>query len=387
MKSTSLSKHTDVFSESQTISPFWVNGCSLIAPIFGWLLQTTLMDTTTLPIEYIEGIGPARKAELEAVGIHFVCELLLVPPRALAASTGLSMERIQDWRTAALFLELDTMNAQWAEALTRNKVYDLAHIAHLSLEQLGEKFDQAVEDNLINEIPDTETVAAMKVEAAQHHYGSQLQGVVTNEAFEPVEGATVSCGSREAMSNAKGLWKITGLSFRESPPVFIRKEGFQTQYVENANLDVDVWSTALMTTVLAEGSSEALVWDEYKGDTLPPLISYKTKQLILGEADIRPKDIIKVTERYANGDIKTISIFRSMTDNQLNIHCYRIAADAFNGAPEIGTYWAPGSSGLQDLGVGDESVLMLRELHHAPPPSYDPSLPWTQFFTSSSVRT
>lgn len=344
------------------------------------------MDTTKLPIEHIEGIGPARKADLEAAGVHFVCELLFIPPIALASATGLSLERIEDWRTAALILELDSMNAQWAEALVRNKVYDLEQISDLSLEKLSEKFAQAVEDNLINEVPDTETMSTMKVEAAKHHYASQLQGIITDESGEPVEGASISCGYIEAVSNSKGLWKISGLSFSDSPPVFIRKEGFNTQHLEEVSLDTDIWSTDLISTVLVEGTSEALVWDEYKGDTLPPLISYKAKQLILGEEDIRLRDILKITELYKDGDIKTISIFRSMTDNQLNIHCYRIAADSFNGAPEIGTYWAKRSTGLQPLGLGDESVLMLRKLHNTPPPSYEPSLPWTQFFTSNSIR-
>lgn len=344
------------------------------------------MDTTQLFIDHIEGIGPARKVDLEGAGVHFVCELLLIPPIALATQTGISMEQIQDWRTAALFLELDSMNAQWAEALTRNKSYDLEHLAHMSLEDLSEVFTQALEDNIINEVPDLEAMAAMKMEASKHHFGTQIQGVVTDESMEPIEGALISCGNHEAISNAKGLWKISGLAHNESPLVFIRKEGFATHYIEDIFMDVDVWSTELTSTVLAEGSSEALIWDEYNGDDLPPLTSYKTKQLILGVDDIRVRDIIKVTELYKDGDIKTISIFRSMTDNQLNIHCYRIAADAFNGDPAIGSYWTKRGTGLQPMGLGDESVLALRQLHNNPPPSHDPSLPWTQFFTTSNAR-
>lgn len=340
------------------------------------------MDTSTLTIDGIEGIGPARRADLEAIGIHYVCDLLLTPPIAIASSTDLSMEMIEGWRTAALFLELDSMSTQWAEALVHGKLYDNEQLGKMSLEKLASLFAQAVEDNLINEIPDIETMASIKVEATKHHYCSQLQGWVLDESEQPIEGVTITCGRKEVVSNSKGFWKMSGLSFSDNPPLFARKDGYRTYYVENAQLDLDDWSTDLIQIQLIPGTSNPLVWDEYKGDQLPPLVSYKLKQLILGVEDIRIRDILKVTESYVNGDLKTISIFRSMNENQLNIHCYRISPEHFGETPEIGSYWCKRSSGLQPLGLGDESVLILRQLHNVPPPAYDPSAPWTQFFES-----
>lgn len=340
------------------------------------------MDTTKLPIDSIEGIGPARKAELEAVGIHYVCELLLVSPSAIASSSDLSMEMIEDWRKAALFLELGSMNTQWAEALVDGNVYDLKHLGDLSMEELNAIFAQAIEDQLINEAPDSETLIAMKIEATKHHYGAQLQGLVTDEAGNALENVHIAVGKQETETNSKGLWKMTEFVYSNSPPLFARKEGFKTNLTSAAPLDVDDWSTDLLTIELEAGLSEALFWDEYRGDELPPLVGYRAKQLILGIEDLRPRDIMKVTEYYKDGDIKLISIFRSMTNNQLNILCYRLAPGLFIEEPEVDSYWCQRSTGLTPLGLGDESVLVLKKMHNTPPPPYDPSAPWTQLFES-----
>lgn len=340
------------------------------------------MDTTKLSINTIEGIGEIRKADFNMAGIHYVCDLLLTPPSILSATTHLSVVSIEKWRTAALLLELDCMNAQWAEALVRNGVFDLEQIGHLSLDELNVLFAKAVQDHLITEVPDMETLSTMKVEATRHHYSSQVQGLVVDESGSPIEGVHISCGHRDAESNGKGFWKITGLSFSDRPSVFARKEGYTTQYLAHAPLDIDVWSTAMLTLQLIQGASGPLSWDEYKGDKLPSLVSFKAKQIILGVEDVRPRDIMKVTEIYKNGDIKLMSIFRSMTDDQLNIHCYRISPELFTEDPVPGSYWRKRRGRLEPLGLGDESVLMLKKLHNAPPPVIDPSAPWTHILES-----
>ncbi len=343
------------------------------------------MDTTRLSIASIEGIGANRKAGLEDAGVHFVCDLLLASPTALSAATNLSMIRIESWRTAALFLELDCMNAQWAEALVYKKVFDLEQLGEMSLEKLNSLFSQAAEENIIHEVPDTETLSTMKVEATRHHFSAQLQGIVVDDAGDPIADVLISCGFREVTSNAKGFWKMTGLSFTGSPSIFASKEGYITHYTERALMDVDVWSTDLLTLQMAPGNSTPLTWDEYLGDKLPSLVTFKAKQIILRFDELRSRDIIKVTETYKNGDIKLISIFRSMTNHQLNIHCYRMLPNLFGEDPVIGSYWCKRSTGLQPLGLGDESVLMLKRLHNKPPPVIDPSAPWTQIFESNNL--
>lgn len=340
------------------------------------------MDTTTLPITHIEGIGPGRKTVLDEAGVHYVCDLLLTPPPTLSSVTGIPIKSIEHWRTAALFLELDSMNAQWAEALVHERVYDLEHLGEISLEELRALFARAVGTNLINEGPDTETLASIKVEATRHHYSAQVQGIVMDESESPIEGVQITCGFREILTNAKGFWKMTGLSFTGNPSILAKKEGHITHYTERAPLDVDVWSMDLLHIQMDRGVSEPITWDEYNGDQLPPLVSYKVKQIILGIEKVRTRDILKITETYKNGDIKLISIFRSMTDNQLNIHCYRISPEVFLEDPEMGTLWCRQNTRLKPLGLGEESILVLKKLHNKPRPTYDPSAPWTQIFES-----
>ena len=292
-----------------------------------------------------------------------MADLLLSPPAALAQQTGLGVEQLEAWRSAALFLELPGMNAQWAEALVRGGITGMEMLMDTGDEALAGCFSSARTAGTIPDEPDADTRMQLRLEATRHQFGARVHGRCVDADGVPVEGVEVSLGDRSTTSNAQGYWLFHSLDLGGSFTVFLRKEGFARRALNDLPAFRDALVIDLPVMVLEAGSDTPIAFDEYAGDTLPPLDSYHPRQVIAGPEALRQHDLLKVTRHYTNGDVKLISLFLGTEDQHLNIRCFRLAGGVFRAVPPLGTYYLFVGRQLQRVDMGEESEYLMKAIH------------------------
>ncbi len=316
-----------------------------------------------MPVDTIEGIGPATVLKLAPAGVRMVADLLLAPPAALAPTTGLGVEQLEAWRAAALFLELPSLNAQWAEALVEGGITGMEMLMDAEEAALEACFAAAREAGRIPDVPDAATRMAMRLEATRHQFGARVHGRCVDADGAPLEGVQVYLGDRTTTSNAQGYWLFHSLDLGDSFTVFLHKEGYLRRALSHLPAFRDPLVIDLPLISMEEGPDEPIVFDEYAGDALPPLDSYHARQVIKDASGLRQNDLLKVTRHYTNGDVKLISVLLSTSDQYLNIPCFRLSGQVFRDVPPLGTYYMFAGRQLHRVDMGEESVYIMKAFH------------------------
>ena len=319
------------------------------------------MEILNLPVDTIEGIGPAYAALLRQEQIITVHDLLLYAPISIADRTGIPASRIEKWRSAALLLELPAFDHQLAEALVAGGIATLDALLSKDLESLTSIFEAARTSGLIADVPDSSALFAMVREAASLHYGATLQGVIRNDAGVPLEGVAVLSGRYKTRSNARGIWRISGVHHHGALSVFISKDGYVVEHLPNFPAQHDDFTTELVETILHAGENVPIVLDEYLGDALPPLQCYDT-DIRIESTPLREGDMLRVHSIYANNDVKMVSLFNAMENNELVIRCYRVSNLQFAETPAIDSIWQPLGDGLRQIPIRPQGIPLLKRL-------------------------
>lgn len=297
------------------------------------------MDITNTDVQELEGIGPAYAQTLSEAGVASVFDLLENAPAALAFNTGLPLSKVEQWRSAALFLQAEGMNAQWAEATVAAGIYTFDDWLDKELAELAEVFENALSEGIIPTAPDTSQLYAITKEISRLHFGYKASGTVSDEQGNPIEGAEVLVGKYSTSTNAKGQWHLTGMQGAIQSGLIIIKEGFSTHYTANLTLENDNLIISSLTTMLTAGESLPITWDELDGDTLPSLTNIRSSIRIQGEDALRNKDLLVVSDHYQDGDIRMVSEYIVIENNVLVINGYRVSPDKFESLPTVGSYW------------------------------------------------
>lgn len=320
------------------------------------------MNICTTPVSEIEGIGPATAGSLSELGIDYLNDFLRNTPPFLASQSDFSLEKFEEWRSSALLLELEGMDKQLAEALVEDGVVDPEHLSILNLDELSEMVSLALADDRVDEIPGSAQLAALQVKAARFTYGRQVQGRVIDEQGMPIEGAEVKLAGNSTLSNSKGYWRVTGINPIGNVRVLAIKEGHVSYLLDDVIPEGDLYSLELLEIVMSAGVSEAIVLDEYLGDDLGLLDDYVIDEVNRDEEELREGDLFKVSYHYVNGDIKFTSMFLAMSNEYLQVFCFRVAGQYFDSPPELYTYWKVQNGQVVPSDVTDGSLLISKAI-------------------------
>ena len=320
------------------------------------------MNICTTPVSEIEGIGPATAELLSDLGIDYLNDFLRNTPPFLASQSDFSLEKFEEWRSSTLLLELEGMDKQLAEALVEDGVIDPEHLSILDLDELSQMVTNALADDRVDEIPGPAQLAALQVKAAKVTFGRQVQGRVQDENGVPIEGVEMKIAGHSTLSNSKGYWRVIGLNPISTIRVLAIKEGYVSHVVDDVIPESDMYSMEIMDIVMPAGVSEAIVLDEYLGDDLGTLDDYVIDEVNLGEEEIREGDLFKVSYHYVNGDIKFTSMYLSMSNEYLQVFCFRVSGEHFHSPPELYTYWKVQDGQIVPSDVSDGSLLITKAI-------------------------
>jgi len=340
------------------------------------------MLLTETPVSAIEGIGPAYADKLSTYGITTLYDLVNTSPVLVADFTGISSKLIEHWRSAAWLLEAEGMHPQWAEAAVAGGVVTPELWVDKSLADIQLLFTRAIEKGIIKDAPDVEAIFAITRQLAAIAYGGMIQGTVTDADGAPLAGILVDRGNVHTLTNAKGQWRMAGITGKSACRIFFSGEGYVTQSAESVPVQPGYMGAYQFTTVLQQGESLPLVWDVFNGDKLPVLQDYSTKEIIKGFADMRQGDLMRVGFFYVNGDIKLYSVNRSMINNQLCMHAFRVPPSVFSRTPAEGQYWRYSKGNLLLTEADDGSALLYNAIYRSSAQVQPADKDWNTVLTS-----
>jgi hypothetical protein len=312
------------------------------------------MDITRTPVDAIEGIGPSIKAALAGGGIHCVSDLLIHAPdflHALVAHAS-SHEQVSQWRTMALFLQAESMTAQWAEALARQNVDGFERFLELELDELAQCFDAAVAQAIISTPPTTSGLFTLSREICRLHYGAKAQGFLRGEGGAPVADAEVRIGRHAVLSNAQGYWQANGIDAGYPQMLTVIADGYADLIVQDVPLSTDDWAMAPQHYELQAGASLPTIWDEYEGAALPSISSCVPEVERHDQSELREDDVLVVHELYSRSEhVRLVSIFRAWSRGRLIVRAYKVALASLPGPVEPGRYyeWRRGAFAPRNL--------------------------------------
>ena len=268
------------------------------------------MDTTTIQVTYLEGIGPASAAGLADIGVHSVADIVRADAALLRAATGgrISTETAERWRAMALLVEMDGCDNQLAEALARAGVNSTEQVWQRDVDELGAIFSAAANAGTIPTVPDTDALREMRLDAAVLTLSGSLNGTVLDPDGEPVVGAAVEIGDLNRTTDDRGRFRANRIPLGRPTQVLIRHPGFESLLIEDVAVlpdDAMIQVTRFnMDTPLADGqAASAIRLCEWEGDRLPPLSHQPVTTRAMGGPDaLREGDVLLLHRYYASGD-------------------------------------------------------------------------------------
>ena len=269
-------------------------------------------DTTLLAVTELEGIGPATATELEAIAVHKVADLFRASEQAIHAATSASLETARRWRAMARFIEIEGVDNQLAEALADGGLGSVEQVRFRTAAELGAMFTAAKDAGKIPDVPETEAVYAILLDATILDLTGALNGTVRDEEGSPIEGVTVRIGGGEWSTDVRGRFRATRITLGPANQLVLEKEGFETLVFVNPPIVTDDATIAVEVFVL-EPAPEVVEDDdtpteyadelcEYDGDLLPPLAPNAMTTRAMGDAPLRDGDVLVVHKEYAGGD-------------------------------------------------------------------------------------
>ena len=315
------------------------------------------MEIALEPIDRINGISQTQKLELQEIDINFLIDFFLGTPENIASKSNFSLENIENWRSAALLLQMNQLTPIMAEALVKNRIFEFEELAETNLQKLQEILSEFIEE----ESP-LEFLSNLKVEACKLFYSGLIQGQILDSEGNPISNVEVNLGNHSTYSNDLGIWRLNGIQTKHVA-LFFSKENFQTLMIGEVSVDSDMFSTELLITELQSGISKPIILDEYLGDDLPFLDQYAIKEDIRTEEDLRSNDILKVSWHYKNGDIKLVSIFQSLRNNEIILHCFRVPPTRIDSDCLLQSTWEFKNTELVKSDIPESALIIMKQLH------------------------
>jgi Domain of unknown function (DUF4332)/Carboxypeptidase regulatory-like domain len=254
------------------------------------------------PVVALEGIGKKLAGELEPLDIVTIGDLLRVEPGRIhaALNTRRSLDQVRSWLQMARFMQIRAMTPQWAEALSRSRVYTPRDLFARDLPALQKLFAKAKADGMISDVPSAATIGDMMKEAAEIEFTGAVNGTVLDQAGAPVEGADVRIGREHERSDARGRFRIVGIPLWANSTLAISHEKYRPATFRLREVDPSFSLRSrkafIVRRLLAGEAAPKRVLMEVNGDVLPPIGDARVGQREVERDALEDGDIFAVTE-------------------------------------------------------------------------------------------
>lgn len=295
------------------------------------------------PITAIEGIGPKFADMLAEIGAYRVFDLLRASTERLhrAVADRASFEQVSQWRTMASFLQLAEVTPQWAEGLFRGGIDSVDELHISSVTKIQTALASSRDQGIIPDVPTLEQIAEMSKDAGIVRYTGTYTTTIRDVNGEPVEGATVSIGDIQGVTDPAGRTRLLRIPLGSAPaPLRVECDGFRTLVLHKPQLASDHQVTVVRVHQLEKSSPddpEEKKLSALEGDELPPIIADTLRETTHGESDLRVNDLLSVMGFYdSSSDVRLSSLLMEYESGRFLVHKYRVPVDRFAVRPSIG---------------------------------------------------
>jgi hypothetical protein len=303
----------------------------------------TMAVSPATPLSAIEGIGPAKARALEEIGAYFVFDLLRASVERLhqAVSSLASVTEVRRWRSMAALLHVAVVTPQWAEALVGADVRTVTDLARLTLDELEAVFAEARRNRVVPDTPSAVQMAEMLKHAASLACSGALMATVRDAQGAPIEGASVRIGPRHETTDARGRFRIVGISMLRSPVIEVAHPRFRP--LRGRLRTVRSFDTLDVRTIrltrLPIGTTAApppVALTQLNGDTIPAPAGQPMVPVEVGREALQNGDVLRVIHFYADGtDAKLVSKLLSYEDGRFVVRWCRVPRNALPPAAQL----------------------------------------------------
>lgn len=294
-----------------------------------------------IPVRNIEGIGPAIEARLHTAGIYTVFDLIRASAAQihLSVSDRVSLQQVQGWRTMAVFMQIEEMTNQWAEALVKGGVSSIEELVQKKQVELSDILSNAASSGLIPEAPAEALLYEMRIDAMQLHHTGSLDGTIRDQHGRPLADVVIKIGGRKVNSDERGRFRVNRIRLGTYQRLVMKHADYATLLVENPPLShnenhIGVSVFTMSTRDNASTSTSRL--SEYDGDILPELTDFSMSSEQRPYLELRERDILIIHRFYANGkEVQLTSKFLEYEEGTYYAISYRVPLADLPPAPAV----------------------------------------------------
>jgi hypothetical protein len=322
-------------------------------------------------VSQIEGIGVATERLLRARGLFTVYDLLRASSPALhsAVSSIASLGEVRSWRQMAVLLEVAAVTPQWAEALVDSGITNVNELRRLDLKTLGKLFADAGTKRKIPDVPTTDQVVAILVDASVLDYSGALTGTVKDREGKAVKDAKVTAGASEALTDERGRFRLIRLLLGRKVLVRIRAQGLATKTVRLAPSPtsiVRVLQFTLLPDVAVRGRPSIRKsgnLSELSGVVIPTPMGRNVTSGEVTEDSLKVGDLFVLTEFYANGrDAKLVSKLLEYDGLRHIVHWVRLPKDNLPAGSAIGDHFLKVGTTFRKVKMSPQKLTQYKKL-------------------------
>jgi hypothetical protein len=170
-----------------------------------------------LPPEEIEGIGPARAEALRAKGITTIAEMFGAgAPRVHALCPTAGKAEVGEWFCKAMLLRVPGVTSDLADALVKGGTRSVSKLAAADLADLeaAVTHSRSAPGGLRSTVTLYELAGLQKAAWKLQGFG-MLAGRLRHRNGQPVQGAVVNIGAREAATGSNGWYAFDKVDIGE----------------------------------------------------------------------------------------------------------------------------------------------------------------------------
>lgn len=261
----------------------------------------------------IRGVTTAELQALSDASLATTDDLLRIECSNLARHfPALSLKKVVAWQSLAELLQLDGIDLTQAAALKSAGANGLSEIKAWKLTKWRTALPGTDDETLINWIKDAVLLT---------HTGV-LNGNVRLKDGTPVEAAAVTVAGIATTTDANGRFRVTRLALDRKVTVTIHHPTLGYRLTKGVPVSRTTALIGQLFTLSGRKQSPKRL-SVLDGDTLPPIGSAPITTLsVAGLPD--PADILRLINRYSNGDARAASQFFDFDGGRFVCRTYRI---------------------------------------------------------------
>lgn len=270
-----------------------------------------------IDIALLPGMTPAWQAGLRTLDFHTSADLLRANRRALVkAMPSLPLAQLREWQAYAQLLEVAGVEPALCAALVAAGIRSLDELSSRRLTQLQALLSAA------GLVLTDDSAAAILQDAVRLNCLGVLNVNVSSADGEPLAGAAAVCDGVHAVSDARGRLRLVRV--RLGAPLTLELS-HATQGVKRVKGLRAVPLAALqgVRIAFARRPAPARPLSAMRGDALP---AFGSAPITTASQPGLPEhiDVLRLVDRYANGDARLASRFFDYADGRFVVRTYRM---------------------------------------------------------------